>query len=542
MIDNQYEEQQTTYGKRITQEKNSLENVINFKRGKDSYNLKTRKFARTKKRKFEETWMGGYPLYCENDKKNVFYDQSDSHALVIGSTGSKKSRLVVMPTIYLLASAGESMIISDPKGEIYQRTATYLHKNGYDIYVLNIRNPDLGNSWNPLYIPFCYYKNGQIDKANEMINDIAHNIALADVSLKDPFWDHAAGSVLSGLILLLFKYCFLNKLPDDTVNFENLIRLRMELFGREDFNLFSHPLWEMIKDDTVIMSALNGTITAADRTKASILCVLDEKIRFLSMSQTLINMLSNNDFDIGKIREHRSAIYLIVPDEKTTYHKLISMFIKQSYEYLISLSYEVVNSGCVRINYILDEFSSLPAMQDFPSMISAARSRNIRYMLVIQSQHQLFRRYAEEAQTIMANCTTWYFLTSRETDLLEKISTLCGVDEKNKPLLSVSRLQRLDKEKGECLIFSGRLKPFISTLMEINEYDGGEYKILPFQKRGKNITEKILFSECVFHEPQRQSKISGNELLERSNLDEELQKKFDELFGSPKSDEEGTDE
>ena len=107
-------------------------------------------------------------------------------------------------------------------------------------------------------------------------------------------------------------------------------------------------------------------------------------------------------------------------------------------------------------------------------MISAARSRNMRYYLVAQSLHQLKGRYGEDADTIKGNCENWIFLTSKELDLLEEISSLCGsyfnANGQERRLISVSELPRLDKDKGEALIMHARLYPIISEVADIDEY------------------------------------------------------------------------
>ena len=99
------------------------------------------------------------------------------------------------------------MIISDPKAEIYNRTAGYLKEQGYNIFVLNLRSPMHGHRWNPLSIPYDFFSRGEIDKSYEFGNDIAENLIQSDKSDKDPFWDNSAGSFFFGVVLLLFKYC-----------------------------------------------------------------------------------------------------------------------------------------------------------------------------------------------------------------------------------------------------------------------------------------------------------------------------------------------
>jgi type IV secretion system protein VirD4 len=193
-------------------------------------------------------------------------------------------------------------------------------------------------------------------------------------------------------------------------------------------------------------------------------------------------MLSKSNIQLNSIGEQKTAIFLIMPDEKTSYHKLISVFIKQSYEYLIYQAQNLPKKTMpVRINYILDEFSSLPTIKDFPSMIYAVRSRNIRFNLIVQSKHQLTQRYADEAETIQSNCLNLVFLTSRELSLLNDISALSGTRTgSNKPLISISELQRFNKEKGEVLVFSGRKRPFKGCLPDIDKYDENKFDVLDF--------------------------------------------------------------
>ena len=266
------------------------------------------------------------------------------------------------------------------------------------------------------------------------------------------------------------------------VHIGNVIRLRNELLSsRERKNI---ALWEYAKTDSIISSALIGTVETANETKASILSVFDQKVRMFSIQPNLLSMLAKTDLDIGAIGQKPVAVFLIVPDEKTGYHTLVSLFIKQSYEYLIFHAQKEaerdgfhVSNLKNRVNYILDEFSSMPTIRDFPAMVTAARSRNIRFTLVIQSKHQLIQRYKDEAETIMTNCNNWIFLTSRELQLLKELSELCGntLEANPKPVLSVSDLQRMDKEAGEALLLCGRTKPCITRLADIDEYDNKEF-------------------------------------------------------------------
>lgn len=442
----------------------------------------------------EKPWefgQAGIPLAWNEKDSTVAVDHTDSHTLVIGPTGSKKSRLVCMPLVRILGSSGESMIISDPKAEIYNRTASYLKKQNYNIFVLNLRSPLHGGCWNPLSIPFDFFIKGEVDKAYEFVNDIAENLIHSEKSQSDPFWDNSAGSLFFGLVLLLFKYCKEFRKSREYVNIGNVIRLRNTLTSGNK-TIKKNYLWEYAKSDPIIASALIGTVETANDTRAGILSVFDQKVRMFSIQPNLLDMLSHNDIDFDIIGKQPSVVYLIVPDEKTGYHGLVSLFIKQSYEYMIykaqlAVEQDGFHVGTLinRLNYVLDEFSSLPTIQDFPAMITAARSRNIRFTLVIQSKHQLLQRYGEETDTIQTNCNNWIFFTSREIQLLEEISSMCGKTSSDiqKPVLSISALQRLDKESGEALLLCGRAKPCITRLPDIEQYDHNAFVQRPVRPR-----------------------------------------------------------
>jgi len=278
-------------------------------------------------------------------------------------------------------------------------------------------------------------------------------------------------------------------------------------------------------------------------------------------------MLSHNTFDAREIGKEKTAVYIIVPDEKTTYHFLVTTFIKQVYETLISVAQDT-NDGRlpVRVNFILDEFCNLPAIPDMPAMISAARSRNMRFYLIVQGMHQLNAKYNEDAETIKGNCENWVFLTTKELALLREISDLCGEFVTNsgyrRKLISVSELQRLNKEKGEVLILYGRKYPFITEMPDIDEYEMYIKPIngTPAPMKDKKVklfsTAKIynqlvngsikLFADenededSIDTEPECEN---VKETEKSSKLQKEIEKKYVEIFGKkPKSEEENNND
>ena len=430
-------------------------------------------------------YVGGVPLAYDAQRKLMAIDSSDTHTLVWGSTGSLKTRCVIEPAVKIIGKSGESMIINDPKAEIHNRCAAELKEEGYKIIVINIRDPELGNAWNPLAIPYRFYLSGDMDRAAEFANDVAHNLMTEEVSAKDPFWDYSAADCLFGLILFLFRYAKDHHLDESAVNMSNLMKLRQQLFKNKftSFRPQASLLWKYASEDELVEASLSGSIYAPDNTRNSILSVFDQKMRAFTIRPSLLDMLANNDIDIGEIGEGKCAVFLIIPDEKSTYNNLVSLFVKQAYEYLI---YKAASNEDLklnqRVNFVLDEFSSLPPISSMSTLISAARSRDIRFILAVQGKHQLIKRYGDEAETIKSNCVNWIYLTSREYDLLREISDLCGEQRNRTPNLSVYDLQHFSKEKCEALVLCGRLKPAKVNLLDIDRFGDKEYTILEFAR------------------------------------------------------------
>ena len=138
----------------------------------------------------EKAEAGG--IVVINNGKKLWVDDGEAHSLIIGATGSGKTQCVVFPAIKVLAKAGESMVLTDPKGELYETTSEMLRNYGYNVIILNFRDPQKGNAWNPMNLPYKLYKEGNSDKAVELLDDLALNILYDEKNTGDPFWEKSA--------------------------------------------------------------------------------------------------------------------------------------------------------------------------------------------------------------------------------------------------------------------------------------------------------------------------------------------------------------
>ena len=454
-------------------------------------------------------------LVVINNGKKIWVDNGEAHNIVVGSTGSGKTQAIVFPLVQSLAKRGESMIITDPKGEIYENTANMLRERGYNIVILNFRNPQNGNAWNPLGLPYTLYKEGNTDKAIELLDDLAKNI-LYDENSKDPYWENAGADYFSGLALGLFEDA---KPEEVNLNSMNLMSsLGEERFGGPNNNYIKEYFNGKDPSKPAYINA-SGTVFTAEETKQGVLSTFKQKVKIFSSRDNLSEMLSYSDFDMKEIGRKRTAVFMIVQDEKKTLHPLATIFIKQCYETLIDVAQESGGKLPYRTNFILDEFANMPPLKDVTTMVTAARSRLIRFTFIIQNYAQLTQVYGKEnAETIKGNCNITYLISS-ELQALEEISKMCGEvksKEKDKtastPLVTVSDLQRLSQY--EVISLRLRTMPFKTKLVPNFKMNWGRvYETATYPQRDKK--EVKLFDISEFVKSKKQEKMS--ELLNGSN-------------------------
>lgn len=426
----------------------------------------------------EKSDAAGFPLVYDKKKNLVYVDNGESHSLVIGATGSGKTQMVINPLVNILSKKGESMVITDPKGEIYEKNGEMLRALGYDVIVVNFRDPQNGSCWNPYTLPYKYYKEGNQDKANELLNDMAINIA-TDEKADDPFWTNSAADYLTGLSLGMFEDANEDEISISTVNL-------MMTVGEEKIGASTYAKEYFKTKDPASPAAINalGTVNAPQDTKNSILSVLKQKIKVFAVTQNLAEMLSRSDFDMETIGQRKTAVFMIIQDEKTTYHALATIFVKQCYESLIAVAQKSGGKLPIRTNFLLDEFANMPKFKDITTMITAARSRQIRMTMIIQNFAQLNDVYGkEDAETIRGNCGNILYLLTGELSALEEISKLCGDKivkvgkdkrEETRPLITVTELQRF--KNNEVLVLKHRLPPLRTKFLPFWDTDFGHGK------------------------------------------------------------------
>jgi type IV secretion system protein VirD4 len=363
---------------------------------------------------------GGIVLGYGHEKKKAWLDTNDRHTLIIGATRSGKTRRLIFPTIWSLAKAGESMILTDPKGELYERSRDYLTNHGYDVVLLDFRNPRRGNFWNPLH-PVILAGDDH-SKASERAWDIAHMIVHQKPHTGDPLWPNGTESVIAALLLLTVMEAPADKYRHVGTAYSILYELGA---GCEDGTI---PLNEYIMSLPVghpAKAAFGTALLAPYRTRASFFTGASSDLR-LWADLSIAHLTATQDHELDRPGRERSAVFLVIPDEKSTRHILASLYIDQTYQALVELATKTGGRLPLRVNFLLDEFGNMPAIGDFDKKLTVAAGRGMRFTLVVQDIAQLKRHYKEAAQTITGNCHTWIYLLTADIETARLISAKTG--------------------------------------------------------------------------------------------------------------------
>lgn len=369
---------------------------------------------------------GGIVIGCNKTGKGekIYYIDDDTHTLCIGATRSGKTRTVVLQTIGTIGLAGESMILSDPKGELYTYTYPFLKNMGYEVICLDFKNPLKSDRYNFLQPIIDAVDKNDIPKAVEATWDLTASL-VPENSHSEKLWTNGEASIIASAIMAVV---YDNKNGKDRrfQNMSNVYFFISEMCKTVDGTIpllkymksipSSHPARALIAISEVAPSKTRGSFYTSALTTLRL------------FTNPLIHaMTEKSDFELNVIGENKQAIFIILPDEKSTYYSLASLFVTQSYMQLVKNADERGGRLKRRMNYMLEEFGNFVKIPDFSNKLTVGGGRGIRFNLFIQSFMQLDEKYGKEtAGTIKSNCETWIYLQADDLNTLEEISKKLG--------------------------------------------------------------------------------------------------------------------
>ncbi len=418
----------------------------------------------------------------KNDMKITF--NSPCHGLIIGSTGSGKTTTFINPMIQLLGAsgAGSSMIMTDPKGELFALHSKFLKERGYDVKVLDLRDAYHSYRWNPLEPLWDAYqeylgaeraafehegddveKSGLIltakpeeygetwyefkgkayttmerlikevkifrtqtfDEMYEDMNDLV-SVLVPVQNQNDPMWEKGARSITMGVLLAMLEDSADPKL--------GMTKEKFNLFNASKILQNSNDEYKELREYFAGRDPLSKAVAvskqvldAPDKTRSSYMSVLLEKLSIFN-DTGICALTSASDFKTADLADRPTALFVKIPDEKDTRHGLASIFLTNVYKSLIKVASSYEDLSLPRnVYYILDEFGNMPKIEKFDKMITVGRSRKIWFNMVVQSYVQLNNVYGDTvADIVKGNCGIKMFIGSNDMGTCKEYSELCG--------------------------------------------------------------------------------------------------------------------
>ena len=379
-------------------------------------------------------------------------------------SGSGKSASYSIPNAYQCLG---SYVFTDPKGEIYDKTAGYLKEQGYEIKVLNLVRPQLSDGYNPL-----------MHISSELDVDVIANTVVKGQKTEsgsDPYWDDMAEMLLKALI-----YYLIATRPEEEQNLASCAELVRAANKNGGSNLLSDLMNQLPYDHPARMYYKSIEI-APEKTYGSILSSLQSKLGKFD-SKEIAELTSTDTINFEDIGSKKTAVYVISSDTHTAYDFLLTIFFSQMIQQLYDFADRSGGRLPERTYFILDEIDNIGKVPDFDKKISTSRSRGISFSVILQNIDQLEAVYEKSYETIMGNCDTHVFLGSNSFKTVEYFSKALGEktierdsisvnkDKKNhrtgksvsdqvmaRALMTPDELRRMDND--QCIIYEKGIKP-----------------------------------------------------------------------------------
>lgn len=417
-----------------------------------------------------------------------FEPTGNRNLILIGPPGSGKSFGYVRTAVFQSIVRGESVVVTDPKGEIHNDMRKLLESRGYKVKVFNLINLDLSNAWDcvqEIYDPIT----GNIDdqRVITFCKTVIANTGGGANSKGDPFWESSE----ENLFRVAVSYCayirekslieiyerrakeLLTQLPyitrEDEQSLIEIVKnpesamvdrrrvveyLAHSFYGDEEgdrklseweedaptcnisdiYDALLHndlDKWEAnfkyVPLSHPAASAWAVFKGMGERVQPNIVGGLNTRLQ-LFMTYKVRRVISNDDIRLANLGAEKTALFLIISDDNASMQLLSSLLLSFLFKDLKEAFDAVGGEGRIPVNVVADELANTGVWPNFEKTIATARSRKIAVSLILQSLPQLTQLYGEEnAETIIGCCNTMLVLGCNDKYTAEYISDKSGI-------------------------------------------------------------------------------------------------------------------
>lgn len=377
-------------------------------------------------------------------KITAYIEPHDVHVGMYAGSGAGKTAYFLYPNLEYACACGMSFFTTDTKGDLY-RNYGYIAKTyyGYNVSVLDLRNPIISTGNNILAQVNKYMdlsKNLNLPeterlaakaKAEKYAALIAENIVKSDrkqnYGANQYFYDAATG-ILTSTILLVSEFG-----EKDERHIASVFTLLTELLeqvkvGKDQTELRFNGIIRRLPVEHRARLFATAAIQSSDNTKMSVVTTALTKLISFIDSENEQMLCFENEIDIEKFCREKSAIFVVLPEEDTTKYFLVSLLVQQFYRECLIYADSLGGKIPKRAIFFLDEIGTIPKIEGFDMMFSAARSRNLVFVPILQSPSQLEDKYGEKASEVINSnlACILYGGFSPENKLASKVSKALG--------------------------------------------------------------------------------------------------------------------
>lgn len=428
--------------------------------------------------------------YTEGGKECVCLPQDtkgNRNILVLGSPGTGKSYCYVRNAIFQAIIRGESVVITDPKGELYESTSEKLRQEGYKVFVFNLVDPKRSDAWNcisEIYDP----ENGDVSdvRVTEFADTVMRNTAEGK---DDHFWGTGENNLLKAIIM----FCAWNRethlkaiyeyegkalygqvrhmmVPEDGKKILDILEADNIHSSMREREMAIKILVRLAKGDDAVtdylgkihreappcdiasiyhmlvtsdIKALEEKFKAvpvshpagiawsifkngSDNVRPGIVQGLAQRLQLFQM-RDIRRITTNDDIHFEDLGVDKTALFVIISDKSTAMRALTSLFFTFLFKDVADAADRFGPQTRLPVNVICDEFANLGTIPQFDVTISTVRSRKINISIILQSVMQLEKNYEEARETIISCCDTVLFLGCNDVETANFISDLSGV-------------------------------------------------------------------------------------------------------------------
>ncbi len=393
----------------------------------------------------------------------------DTHLLAIGATRSGKTTGYVIPTLNVLLNKKNkpSIVISDPKQELYRDNAKKFADQGYRVLMLDFTNYLHSDCWNPLTKYFRAYQNyltvenlvdvvetksgpknrfqgvvynsqEELDRAvaevkERYLDEVEKGITALGASViqsthaKDPFWDDSARDLLKALLYGMLEDSESGEITEYNFSFDTVMRIFDSFTDSDtcyDGGYFTNRPIETSRAHQLARKCIIEQANTTRRCISSEFAAKMNKFRDTAIRRiTCTNTFEMQELDDGD----PTVIFVSYKDEESLHYEVISMFLSNLYTELIGVARKKGTRLQRPFYFLLDEFGNLPRFNDFDKVISACAGRNIWFLLILQSYAQLNNIYGKEtAEIIKDNLNAHVFFGTNNPETKREFSEECG--------------------------------------------------------------------------------------------------------------------